>query len=119
MFVPDVTTRSFTLSPLSTDMLFPYVSPNVTSWVRIFGASPSPSVRYTANPSLLFGLRITAVSGTTITYNRAEGGEGDKGGGGGQGIGGGVYNLGTFSFDATTVIAHNHASTSNDDTLGV
>jgi hypothetical protein len=33
----------------------------------------------------------------------------------GQGIGGGVYNLGTFTFDVTTVIAHNHASTSNDD----
>jgi len=34
-------------------------------------------------------------------------------------VGGGVYNLGAFSFDSATVIAHNHASTSNDDTFGV
>jgi hypothetical protein len=33
------------------------------------------------------------------------------------GIGGGVYNnpLGTFTFDASTVIADNHASTSGDN----
>jgi hypothetical protein len=31
------------------------------------------------------------------------------------GIGGGVFTIGTFSFDATTVIKKNHASTSNDD----
>jgi hypothetical protein len=31
------------------------------------------------------------------------------------GIGGGIYNLGTFTFDAFTVIKGNHASTSNDD----
>jgi hypothetical protein len=30
-------------------------------------------------------------------------------------VGRGVYNLGTFIFDVTTVIAHNHASTSNED----
>jgi hypothetical protein len=30
-------------------------------------------------------------------------------------VGGGVYKLGSFSFDAATVIKHNHASTSNDD----
>src|SRR6516165_2213945 len=33
----------------------------------------------------------------------------------GQGIGGGVYNLGTFLYDLATVIARNNASTSNDD----
>ena len=38
-----------------------------------------------------------------------------SGGSAGQGIGGGVYNLGTFSFDAATTIAENVASTSNDD----
>ena len=54
----------------------------------------------------------------TITHNVAEGGEG-QGGADGQGVGGGVYNLGTFTFDVFTVIAHNHASTSNDDTFGV
>ena len=31
------------------------------------------------------------------------------------GIGGGIYNLGAFTFDAFTVIKDNHASTSNDD----
>jgi hypothetical protein len=30
-------------------------------------------------------------------------------------VGGGVSNLGTFAFDALTVIEKNHASTSNDD----
>jgi hypothetical protein len=33
----------------------------------------------------------------------------------GQGVGGGVYNLGTFVFDIATLITGNHASTSNDD----
>jgi hypothetical protein len=30
-------------------------------------------------------------------------------------VGGGVDNLGTFTFDSFTVILRNHASTSNDD----
>jgi hypothetical protein len=30
-------------------------------------------------------------------------------------VGGGVYNLGAFAFDASTMIKGNHASTSNDD----
>ena len=55
------------------------------------------------------------VTGSTVTHNRAKGGEGDDGGSDGQGVGGGVYNDGTFAFDLATVIAHNHASTSNDD----
>jgi hypothetical protein len=33
----------------------------------------------------------------------------------GLGIGGGVYNLGTFLADALTALRHNRASTSNDD----
>ena len=33
----------------------------------------------------------------------------------GLGVGGGVYNLGTFTFDMATRIKKNHASTSNDD----
>jgi hypothetical protein len=33
-------------------------------------------------------------------------------------VGGGVYNLGTFVFDAATVIRHNHASTGDDDCFG-
>jgi hypothetical protein len=60
-----------------------------------------------------------SVTDSSISHNRAEGGEGDDGGSDGQGVGGGVYNLGTFSFDASTTIAHNHASTSDDDTFGV
>jgi hypothetical protein len=40
------------------------------------------------------------------------------GGHGGLGIGGGVYNLGKFVTNAATVIAQNHASTSNDDCFG-
>jgi hypothetical protein len=34
---------------------------------------------------------------------------------GSPGIGGGVYTLGTFTYDVATVIVHNHASTSGDD----
>ncbi len=50
------------------------------------------------------------LEGAIVTDNLALGGCP-----GGQGIGGGVYNGGAFSFDATTVIAKNHASTSNDN----
>jgi hypothetical protein len=57
------------------------------------------------------------VSASAITHNQADGGHGD-GGTDGLGIGGGVYNLATFLFDAATVIAHNHASDSNDDCFG-
>jgi hypothetical protein len=59
------------------------------------------------------------VTASAIANNRAIGGEGDDGGSDGQGVGGGVYNLGTFTFDIPTIIAHNHASTSNDNTFGV
>jgi hypothetical protein len=31
------------------------------------------------------------------------------------GVGGGVYNLGTFTPDALSIISHNHASTSADN----
>lgn len=56
-----------------------------------------------------------SVAAGTIAENRAIGGSGDDGGSDGQGIGGGVYHQGTFTFDGTTVIQKNHASTSNDD----
>ncbi len=59
-----------------------------------------------------------SVAASTITHNQAKGGKGKGGGSDGEGVGGGVYNLGTFAFDVFTVIAHNQASTSNDDVLG-
>jgi hypothetical protein len=59
--------------------------------------------------------RIDVPQKSTITANHANGGAADPGGSDGQGIGGGVYNLGAFTFDVATVIAFNHASTSNDD----
>jgi len=56
------------------------------------------------------------VTGSTITHNKAKGGEGDDDGGSdGLGVGGGVYHLGTFTFDVFTVIKKNEASTSNDN----
>ena len=65
------------------------------------------------------------VSASDISHNRADGGEGDQHGRGrhhgsadGLGVGGGVYNLGTFLADAATVIRHNRAATSNDDCFG-
>ena len=56
---------------------------------------------------------VTIATGV-ITDNRAVGGQGHHAPAG-QGIGGGVYNLGSFSRDALTMILGNHASTSNDD----
>ena len=63
------------------------------------------------------GVTVT-VSASRITDNRARGGDGGDGGTDGLGVGGGVYNLATFLFDAATVIRHNRASTSNDDCFG-
>jgi hypothetical protein len=81
----------------------------------------------------------TAVTGSTLTNNQANGDGGGAGLGGGAyndatssltlnattvtknhangqpGIGGGIYNLGAFTFDVFTVIADNHASTSGDN----
>jgi hypothetical protein len=45
----------------------------------------------------------------TVTQNNADGGDA------GAGIGGGVYNLGNFTYDVSTLINHNHASTSGND----
>jgi hypothetical protein len=79
------------------------------------------------------------VTGTTISGNKANGGSGGAGLGGGAyndatsslalygtlvtqnqaegspGIGGGIYTIGTFSYDSSTVIAGNHASTSDNN----
>jgi hypothetical protein len=56
-----------------------------------------------------------SLTSSIVTQNHANGGSGTGGGGDGQGVGGGVYSLGVFAFDPTTVIKKNHASTSNDD----
>jgi hypothetical protein len=66
--------------------------------------------------TLAFG--TVTVSASDISHNQADGGEGADGGADGLGIGGGVYNLGTFLRDAATVLRHNRASTSNDDCFG-
>src|SRR5205823_9476639 len=82
---------------------------------------------------------MTSTSNTAFTDNLALGGPGGAGLGGGlfndtgstltldgsqatgnhangsPGIGGGVYNLGTFTFDPATDVSGNHASTSNND----
>jgi hypothetical protein len=81
----------------------------------------------------------TTVATSFLTLNQANGDGGGAGLGGGAyndatstlaltkslvtgnhangkpGIGGGVYNLGTFNFDVLTIIAFNHASTSGDN----
>jgi hypothetical protein len=68
------------------------------------------------------GLFLSASGSATviasdIEHNDAEGGHKGKGGQDGQGDGGGVaQEVGSvFVADATTVIKHNHASTSGDD----
>jgi fibronectin-binding autotransporter adhesin len=81
----------------------------------------------------------TTVTGSTITQNEANGGRGGAGLGGGAfndatstlelydalvtqnqangspGIGGGIYTVGTFTYDSLTVIKNNHASTSGNN----
>lgn len=47
-----------------------------------------------------------AFTQSLVTQNQADGG---------PGIGGGIYSLGTFTFDANTFIVFNHASTSGDN----
>jgi len=54
------------------------------------------------------------VNASVLDFNFADGGEEGSGGSDGHGIGGGVYSLGTFD-DIASAIAHNHASTSNND----
>jgi hypothetical protein len=67
--------------------------------------------------AILAGSRA-AVSDSRIEFNGALGGEEGTGGSDGRGVGGGAYDLGSFSADAATAIAHNHAPTSNDDCCG-
>ena len=87
--------------------------------------------------------QLILLQGTIVSYNLAQGGEAEGSGRGGHncdgeteedgrdghdygskaeggskdglGIGGGVYHLGTYSAESTTVIKKNHASTSNDN----
>jgi hypothetical protein len=70
----------------------------------IFNGGPSP-----------FGTPNLTLDACQVLLNQADSGAGGSGGSDGVGIGGGVFNLGTLSFDPTTVIAQNHASTSNND----
>jgi hypothetical protein len=84
----------------------------------------------------------TTVTGSVLAHNRAAGGPGSNGYGGGAyndatsalhlraslvidnratgraGVGGGVYNLGLLDLDPLTLVAWNHASTSDDDIFG-
>src|SRR5262249_61076645 len=70
--------------------------------------------------STAFGVSSLTITGSTITHNEAQGGQGEGGGSDGQGIGGGLYLAagGSVCIDVNTVIAHNHASTNNDDVFG-
>jgi hypothetical protein len=56
-----------------------------------------------------------AVTDSRFLLNEARGGDGKHGGADGQGVGGGVYKLGTFTFDAATVLLFNFASTSGNN----
>jgi hypothetical protein len=56
------------------------------------------------------------VSASEITHKSGRGGDSD-GGTDGRGVGC-IDNLGTFLVDALTVIAHNHASISDNDCFG-
>ena len=55
-----------------------------------------------------------------VRPSEQDGGSGAAGTGGnaGLGIGGGIYNLGTFDLDAASAIHGNHASASDDNIFG-
>jgi hypothetical protein len=55
------------------------------------------------------------VTGSRFLLNEALGGDGKHGGADDKGSGGGVYRLGTFTFDAATLIVLNLASTSGNN----
>jgi hypothetical protein len=65
-------------------------------------------------------LSTLTLKGARVKHNRAIGGEGDEGGSAGLGIGGGLYLApgAVACADVLTVIAHNHATTSDDDVFG-
>jgi hypothetical protein len=60
---------------------------------------------------------MATVLSSVISGNQADGGAA-AGGSEGRGVGGGVYNLGTFDLDSASCIDGNHASTSNDNVFG-
>ena len=55
-----------------------------------------------------------SINTSALVGNLALGGEGGSGGSDGEGIGGGVYDLGTFT-ELAALIVGNFASTSNDN----
>ena len=77
------------------------------------GIFNSPAVK--VNDTTLFPAADLTLVGCLVALNQADGGAAGSGGTAGQGIGGGVFNLGTFTVEGTTVIAQNHASTSDDN----
>ncbi len=58
---------------------------------------------------------LASLTGASVIGNQADGGSGNGGGADGLGVGGGVYDLGDLITDIATVIAGNHASTSNNN----
>lgn len=59
---------------------------------------------------------IMTLDESAVLQNRAQGGKGAPSGNDGQGVGGGIYDRsGTLVVSSTTVVAHNDASSSNDD----
>ena len=64
------------------------------------------------------GAGTVLVVASDISDNQAVGGLGDDDGTDGLGVGGGVYNLGTFLRDGLTTIRHNRASDGYDDCFG-
>jgi hypothetical protein len=61
------------------------------------------------------------LTGARVGHNRAVGGEGGPDGSDGEGVGGGLYLTpgAVACADVLTVIAHNHATTSDDDVFGI
>jgi hypothetical protein len=75
----------------------------------IFNDGPSP-----------FGAPDLTLTHSLVEFNQADGGTAGAGGSSGSGQGSGVYVTAgsTASKDQKTAIAHNHASTSDDDVFG-
>jgi hypothetical protein len=69
---------------------------------------------YNDGPVGPFAASHVTLENVLVLFNEAEGGAAGAGGTEGEGLGGGIYNLGTLDL-VMAKIAHNKASTSNDD----
>jgi hypothetical protein len=86
------------------------VANQVTSGAGVVSGSALGGGIYNGDPSGS-NVPVATLIRSVVTANEADGGAG-------QGIGGGIYNLGSFFIDQFSPVHGNKASTSDDDVFG-